>query len=729
MRHKIKITLASLMVATASVLPVMARNAIVQVDDVAEYVFPANGTKSPSSFTYMPDGLSYLMLTDNGKKVRSFDTASGKETGVVLDLADTRETKINSIEGFSLSPDGSMMLVWRESQSVYRRSFTASYYVFNIKRNILVPLSTDHPRQMAPLFSPNNRMVAFVSDNNIYLKKLDYNSEVAVTTDGVRNEIINGIPDWTYEEEFSTSRSMTWSPQSDMLCFIKYDEKEVPLYSFPMYQGACHPIEEYELYPGAYSYKYPVAGCTNSKVSVHSYDIDTRKIKPVTISAPGIEYIPRIAYAPNGQLLITTLNREQNRMEIYTANPRSTVVKSILVEESKTWIDPSTYENMKIEDKSFVIISSRSGFAHLYRFSFTGQLLSTMTRGEWDVTDYYGTDGLGNIYFQSTRNGAMNRTVTKIDQKGMETTIGKENGTTSLSFSPSMNYFTMSYSSVETPPIYTLNNSKLKQLRILQDNSEVASRYASAPKREFFTINSDGYQLNAYMVKPSGFSSSTKYPVIMWLYNGPGSQEVLNRWSIDWQQAAAELGFLVVCVDGRGTGGRGSSFQSVVYGNLGHYETIDQVNAARYLATLPYVDSSRIGVSGWSYGGYETLMCAQATDSPFAAAVAIAPVTNWRYYDTVYAERYMNTPQANIEGYVESAPTTHASKMNCDLLLMSGTADDNVHFSNTVEYVSRLQVEGKLCNMLVFPNMNHSIYGCNARVLVYTNMLRFFKNM
>jgi len=713
-------------VAEVSVYAASGRD--VSVDKVAPYVYPQNATSGPGSFTYMPDGLSFLKITDRGTKITAYDTATGKETGVILDLSTTRETSIGSIEGFSLSPDASKMLVWRNRQNVYRHTFTAEYYVYNVERNILLPLSIEHPRQMSPLFAPNNRMVAFVADNNIYIKKLDYNSEVAVTVDGERNKIINGVPDWTYEEEFSTSVSMTWSPAADMLCYIKYDESQVPMYSFPLYQGACQPIDEYALYPGSYSYKYPVAGQVNSVVSVHSYDIDTRKTKAVKLSASGIEYIPRIEYAPGGNLVITTLNREQNRMEIYSANPRSTVVKSILVEESRTWIDPATYEDMHLETGSFVIVSSRSGFNHLYRFSYTGQLLTQLTRGEWDVTAYYGTDALGNMYYQSTREGAVNRTVTRVDRKGVETTVGEPKGTTSLAFAPAMNFFTMSYSDVNTPPVYTLYNNKLRRVRTLEDNALVASRYASVSRREFITINSDGNQLNAYIVKPVDFKASNRYPVIMWLYNGPGSQEVLNRWSIDWQQAAADEGFIVVCADGRGTGGRGRAFQDVVYGNLGYYETIDQVNVARYLSTLPYVDGARIGVAGWSYGGYETLMCAQADQSPFAAAVAVAPVTDWRYYDTVYAERYMNTPQANIEGYINSAPLSHTSKLASRLLLMSGTADDNVHLGNTIEYVSRLQFSGKLCDMLLFPNMNHSIYGCDSRALVYTNMIRFFKN-
>lgn len=699
----------------------------VNPDEVAEFVYPSNAVAAPKTFAYMPDGMSYLQLNPDGNKILSYDTATGNETGIVVDLENTRETKIPAIEGFSISADGSMLLLWRFSEPVYRRSRTAEYYTYNIYRNILRPLSTDHPRQMSPIFSPDSRMVAFVADNNIYIKKLDFNSEVAVTTDGELNKIINGIPDWTYEEEFTTTLSMAWSPENEMLCYLKYDETEVPMYSFMLYEGSCAPRDRYALYPGEYSYKYPVAGQKNSKVTLHAYEVDTRKTKQINFSDAAIEYIPRINYATPSQLIVSTLNRRQNRLEIYTVNPRSTVVKSILVEESTTWIDPIAYEGLDVKADGLVITSGRSGFNHLYRYSLTGQPLGQLTSGDFDVTAYYGTDAAGNIYYQSTRNGSINRVVTRKDKKGAETTVGAAEGTTSLSFAPRMNYFTMSYNSVNTPPVYTLYNNKLKSLRTLEDNARVSSRYSGTGRREFTTFTSDGYQLNAYIVKPVDFNPSRKYPVIMWVYNGPGSQEVLNRWSIGWEQVAAREGFIVVCVDGRGTGGRGVRFQSMVYRQLGHYETIDQTNVARSLSQLPYVDPQRIGVCGWSYGGYEALMCAQAEDTPYAAAVAIAPVTSWKYYDTVYAERYMDTPQANFDGYYESAPVSHAAHLGCPLLVMTGTADDNVHMSNTIEYVSRLQAAGKLCDMLLFPNMNHSINGCNARSLVYAKIIDFFK--
>ncbi|MDE6802431.1 MAG: S9 family peptidase [Muribaculaceae bacterium] len=724
-----KIFLTTSMTLVAGVGSMSAgRPQTVEPSAVAAYVYPANTPAAPSSMTFMPDGQTYLMLSSDGKQIKSYETATGKETGVILDLENTRETKLSSIEGFSLSDDGTILIVWRFSEKIYRRSMSAEYYTYNIYRNILRPLSTEHPRQMSPVVSPDSRMVAFVADNNIYIKKLDYNSEVSVTTDGEKNSVINGVPDWTYEEEFATTVSMAWSPENDFLCFLKYNETDVPMYDFMLYQGSCNPMDTYELYPGEYSYKYPVAGQRNSRVTLHSYEVDTRKTKQIEFKDATIEYIPRIAYATATQLVVTTLNRPQNRMEVYTVNPRSTVVKSLIVEESRSWIDPIAYEGMDVSKAGIVLNSARSGYNHLYAYSLTGQLLGQLTSGDYDVTAYYGRDNLGNIYYQSTAQGPVNRIVTRKDRKGVETVIGDAAGTTSISFAPSMSYFTMAYSSIDTPPTYTLYNNKLKSIRTLEDNSSIAGRYAGTPRREFMAFESDGYKLNAYMVKPADFNPSKKYPVIMWLYNGPGSQEVLNRWSIGWEQAAADQGFIVVCADGRGTGGRGNAFQSVVYKNLGHYETIDQINVARSVAQLPYVDASRIGVCGWSYGGYETLMCAQAQGSPFAAAVAIAPVTSWRYYDTVYTERYMDTPQANFDGYIESAPTAHVSRMNTRLLLMTGTADDNVHMSNTIEYVARLQSAGKLCDMLLFPNMNHSINGCSSRSLVYAKMIEYFKN-
>lgn len=699
------------------------------VTSIAPYVYPQNRAATPATMIYMPDGQTYLMPNDSHTQIISYETRTGNQIGVVFDVATSRETKIKSFENFSVSEKGDYILLYNESEMIYRRSFKASYYTYEIRHNILRPLSDKFPKQQAPVMSPDSRAVAFVADNNIFMRKLDYNTEVQVTTDGEKNRIINGVPDWTYEEEFATTCSMTFAPDGETFCYLKYNESEVPTYSFPLYQGSCNPMDEYALYPGRFSYKYPVAGSKNSHVTLHSYDIANRKTKDISFEDSKIEYIPRIMFTSDrNQLLVVTLNREQTRMEIYSVNPRSTVVRSLLTEQHSAWLDPSTYEDITLTPKSLIITSSRSGYSHLYEYSLAGALMRQITSGDYDVTACYGIDAAGSVYYQSTKTGPLNRVVSKLDIKGKTTDLSPADKTASATFAPSMNYYVMRLTDAATPPAYTLFASSGKSLRTIEDNASYASKYGTLPKKEFFTVESDGHSLNAYMIKPADFTASKKYPVIMWQYSGPGSQEVSNAWKLDWDYFAASKGFIVVCVDGRGTGFRGRAFMDVVYKNLGYYETIDQINAAKHIAGLPYVDASRIGIAGWSYGGYETLMCATASDSPFAAAVAIAPVTDWRYYDTVYAERYMLTPAQNEDGYNDSAPLNRARNLKCDLLLMHGTADDNVHLSNTIEFVSRLESEGLFCDMLLFPNMNHSIFGCNARAVVYARMIDYFSN-
>lgn len=710
----------------------VAADAASLVSEIAPYVYPANKSVTPTGFTYMPDGASYLLLSPDGRSIQAFDTKTGKRLDDFFDVSRARETSLEAIEGFELSPDASKVILWVNSQPVYRRSTTAEYYVYEVRSRLLRPLSTEHPRQQSPVFSPNSRMVAFVADNDVYIKKLDYDTEVAVTSDGEKNRVINGIPDWTYEEEFQTACSMAWAPDDLTLCYLRYDETDVPMYSFPVYEGTCERNERYACYPGCYSYKYPMAGRPNSKVTLHSYDVETRKIKDITLPDSKIEYIPRIGYGGQPEtLVVATLNRDQNRLEIYTVNPKSTVAKSVYVEEAEAWIEPATYENMHIGNDSFVVISSRSGYNNLYQYSYTGTLLRTITSGEADVTDYYGSDAAGNHYYQIAAPTPLDRTVRRVDRKGTENDLSRNDGTASAEFSPAMDYMTLKYDNPTTPPVYTLCTATGKAVRVIEDNAAYAAKYAGKmPAKEFFTMTSDGHTLNGFIIKPSDFNPSTRYPAIMTQYSGPGSQSVLNRWEVDWMHYYAQKGYVVICVDGRGTGGRGRAFSDVVYRDLGHYETIDQVNAARYAASLPYVDSSRIGIFGWSYGGYETLMAITADDAPYAAAVAVAPVTDWRFYDTVYAERYMLTPQQNDTGYETSSPMRRALKVKCPLLLMHGTADDNVHLTNTMQYASVLQSAGILFDMFIFPNMNHSINGCNARAVVYAKMLDFFnKNL
>lgn len=717
-------------IATAILLlSTIASQATVTVDQVAQYVYPANAPQS-ASLHFMPDGTSYICKSSDGHRLELFDTATGKALRIVCDIDKTRgDIRLDNIAGYTVSPDGGKLLIYQDSEPIYRRSMRAAYYIYDISRNTLKPLSTAHPLQQAPVFSPDGRMVAFMAqDNNIYIHKTDYGSEVAVTTDGQPNSVINGVPDWTYEEEFSTNRSMVWAPDNSSLAYIKYNEADVPAFGFPLYEGACDPMTQYALYPGEFVYKYPVAGEKNSIVSLHSYDVDTRKTNDIALPGGiGVEYIPSIHFGPEpSQLIATTLNREQNHLEIVKCNPRSTVAETIYRMESDAWIIPEAYENIAYEDDGMVVMDATGGYSHLVRVSYSGQA-TPLTSGQYDVTAYYGKTADGTRYWQSAQPSPLDRQLNKTDRSGKTQTVGHAFGWSSARFSPTMGHYVLTYSNAQTPTVYTLcASAKDKPLRTLEDNAAYAAKFADAPRREFFTVNSDGNELNCYIYKPVGFDPSKKYPVVMTQYSGPGSQEVKNAWQMDWQCAAARAGFVVACVDGRGTGARGRAFEQIVYKNLGHYETIDQNALLRHLQSLPWVDASHIGICGWSYGGYETLMCA-SSGAPYAAACAIAPVTSWRYYDTVYAERYMSTPRQNESGYDTSAPINRVGRMKCPLLLIHGTADDNVHLSNTMELTARLINANVAPQMLLFPNMNHSIYGCNTRALVYTRMLNHFE--
>lgn len=696
------------------------------VTDIASYVYPANAVKGAGINHFMPSEDTYLQ-SEGDRIIKKYDLKTGNEIGTVFDASKTREAHIDTFDSFNISPDGSRLLLATNTTSIYRRSTASTYYVYDIKRNILKPLSRENSTQQCPLFSPDSRMIAFVADNDIWLRKLDYDTEIKVTDDGAAGMFINGATDWTYEEEFQITSTMTWSGDNEMLCFVTFDERDVPVYTLPLYQGSCDPLNQYALYPGSLTYKYPVAGERNSTVTVKSYDVSTRKTVELKISDRPIDYIPRIDFVPGGtQLLVTTLNRDQNRLEIFSVNPRSTISKSIFVEESDCWLEPEIYENLVITPQSLIINSSRTGYNNLYEYNLTGSPLRTLTNSDYDITHCYGISADGTVWYQSVGSSPLNRALHRIDPKKGDETVFDIDRTTWAQFNQSMSYMIVGQSSATTPPQYSLADGRGKIIRTLENNEAVIAKYAGLPEKEFITIMSDGVSLNAYIIKPLNFTPGQKYPVIMTQYSGPGSQEVLNKWSVDWQQYASINGYVVVCVDPRGTGGRGRKFMDVVYRNLGYYETIDQINAANYIAGLDYVDGSRIGICGWSYGGYETLMCMTDRRSPFKAGVAIAPVTDWRYYDTVYAERYMLTPQANEDGYNASAPISRAANLSGRLLIMSGTADDNVHPANTFEFVSKLQCNGILCDMLMFPNMNHSIFGCNARSVVYGKMIDYF---
>ncbi len=686
------------------------------------------GKKGIGSVTPSVDGVSYYQMRGASKIVK-VDYKTGAET-VVFDSSTARDCEISQWNGFELSPDESKILLYVNYEPIYRHSFRADYYVYEIRHNKLSKLSNAGREEIAT-FSPDGRMVAYVHQNNIYIKKLDYGSEVAVTTDGKINQVINGVPDWVYQEEFGLLNSLAWAPDNLTLSFIRWDESEVPMYSMQMYNGACNPIKGNELYPSAYEYKYPKAGEANSKVSVISYDVENRTLKTMKVPMNSDDYIPKIVYGKTPErLMVTKLNRHQNEITLYAVNPRSTVAKSIYTEKSSSWLDYSMVTEAVYYDDFFIIRSEKSGWTHLYQYSNSGSLMKQLTTGNWNVTAYYGYDALKRtFYFQTTQVSPLDRTISKVDAKGVVTPIVKGAGTYSAIFSKDMKHYIQNFCDATTPNQYrVISVANGKTVRDLELNEQYAAKYTAVdiPKREFFQFQSEGHMLNGYMIKPLDFNPNKKYPVIMSQYSGPGSQQVLNNWKVDWEEYFATQGYVVVCVDGRGTGNRGKEFESVVYMKLGYYETIDQIAAANYMAKQSFVDANKIGIWGWSFGGYEVLMAMSQLNSPYAVGVAIAPVTDWRFYDTIYAERFMRTPNENENGYNEGSPLKRVKLQKGNLLIMSGTADDNVHITNTYQYAAEMTQQGKLFDMMVYLNMNHSINGCETRLPLYNKVLDFF---
>lgn len=675
------------------------------------------------------DGKHYYRFDDTKAIIEKISYASGEVVGTVFDSNTARYCNIKEWDGFKMSEDESKILLYTDSNPIYRYSFKADYYIYEIRHNKLIKVSPDGGEEIATM-SPDARQVAYVKDNNVYIFKVDYGSTVAVTKNGEKNKIINAVPDWVYQEEFGLLNSFAWSPDNLILSFIQWDETDVPMYKMLMYKGLCNPIAENAFYPNVFEYKYPVAGEKNSTVKVLSYDVETRKLQDMKIPLDSDGYIPNICYSMDSdRLMVSTLNRTQNDLKIYAVNPRSTVSKLIYSETSESWINIGLSNKADFRENTFTILSDKSGYTHLYQYSNSGALIKQLTSGEWNVTDYYGYDEIKKVfYIQTTQRGALNRSIAKVDLKGVITEITTTDGTYSAKFSNDFSYFVQNFSNSTTPNQYTLwNTSKMKKIRDIELNTEYAEKYGlRVPIKEFFTMESEGYKLNGYIIKPTDFNPNKKYPVIMSQYSGPGSQQVLNKWTFDWENYFATQGYIIACVDGRGTGGRGKKFESLVYMNLGYYESIDQLAAAEYMASQPYVDSSKIGIWGWSYGGYETLMAMSQPKSRYAAGVAIAPVTDWRFYDTIYAERYMRTPQENVEGYKKSAPINKVANQKGELLIMYGTADDNVHPANSLEYVAELTSRNKLCDMMVYTNMNHSINGCDVRLPLYKKVLKFF---
>lgn len=670
----------------------------------------------------------YQKSTDGSKIFRIAYKNEANET-TIFNSEELKGCKITDWDGYEMSNDETKILLHTDTKMIYRYSYIADYYVYDVKSQRISKLTDEGGEEIATL-SPDNQKVAFVKNNNVYIKNLADGSITTVTTDGEKNKIINGVPDWVYQEEFGILNSLKWSPSSNTLAFIRFDESQVPMYSMTMYEGDCHPNKDYSLYPGSYDYKYPVAGEKNSVVSVMAYDLATSRLQKMNLPITDNDYVPHIDYGTqDDRLMVSTLNRTQNDLHIYAVNPATTQATEVYAEQSTSWIDSKSANDVMYYDTFFVMPSEKSGYMHLYQYAYDGKLIKQLTSGNENVTEFYGYDKARKQFFYQRTNGPLNRMVESVDAAGKVAALTDGDGTYSAKFNSNFKYYIRTFSSQRIPNQYAIYNVNGKKVRDLELNREFAEKYTAptVPQREFITVESDGYKLNGYIIKPVDFDPNKKYPVIMQQYSGPGSQQVLNKWSLDWQEYFATQGFIIACVDGRGTGGREKAFQSVVYQKLGKYESIDQIAAAKYMASLPYVDAKHIGIWGWSYGGYEALMAMSTPGSDYAAGVAIAPVTSWKFYDTIYAERYMRTPQENPDGYRDGAPLENTDKLKGKLLIMWGSADDNVHVINSMQYISKLHGQGNQFDMMIYPNMNHSINGCSVRLPLYQRVLNFFK--
>lgn len=704
------------------------------VKDVASGAFAAKGIPSMRPIEGTDQ---YARLSDDGRQIVQCSFKDGKQTAVLFDVSKTIGEKISRFDGYSFSPKGDKMLIQTNTERIYRRSYKADFYIYNIKTTKLERLS-DGGKQQVPLWSPDGNQIAFVRDNNIYLVKLLYdNAESQVTKDGKRNEIINGIPDWVNEEEFGLNRSFCFTADGTMLCWIKYDESKVKTYSLQLFKGLKPERKEYAEYPGLYSYKYPKAGEVNSTVTAWSYDIKSHQTRQLQVPIDKEGYMPRIKTTDDAsRIIVYTMNRHQDELNLYAVNPRSTVANLLISEKSKCYVKEEAMEGIIIGHSNILVPSDRDGFMHLYIYNMAGTQTRKVGDGSYDITAVYGLDeATGDVYYQAADINPHDRQIYVNHKNGKTERLSDREGWNTASFSGDYKYFINTWSDYNTPYVYTLRNQKGKLISTLEDNSALRQKTASygwTAKVPFTFTTSEGIKLDGWMIRPAGFDASKKYPVILYQYSGPGSQQVVNSWNAGsmgqggaFDYYLAQEGFIVVCVDGRGTAGRGSDFEKQVYQRMGDLEAKDQVETALWLGTQSYVDSSRIGIWGWSYGGFCTLMSMSEGRNVFKAGVAIAPPTNWKYYDSVYTERYMRTPQENPEGYGIN-PINRAQKLSGALLICHGVADDNVHPQNTFEYSEALVQADKDFKEVLYTNRNHSIYGGNTRNHLLRQVANFF---
>ena len=680
----------------------------------------------------------YAQISQDGKKIVQYSFKTGKQTAVLFDVAHTQGETIDSFDGYIMSPDGKHILIRTETQMIYRRSYKAVFYIYTVQSRKLERLSDGGPQEM-PIWSPDGTKVAFMRDNNIFLVQLLYgNAESQVTKDGKFNEVINGVPDWVNEEEFSFNTAMTFNADGTMICWIRYDESAVKQYSLQLFRGSHPSKDEYATYPGAYSYKYPKAGEVNSKVTAWSYDVKSHRIQQLQVPLDADGYMPRIRPTddPN-KVVVYTMNRHQDVLNLYDVNPRSTVAQLLIKESVPKYIKEESVESILMGKDYILMPSDRDGYMHLYLYNQNGKLVRKIGVGNYDITAVYGYDeATGDVYYQAAGLNPHDRQIYVAHKNGKTERLTNQEGWNSAIFSGDYKYFINTWSDYNTPYVYTTRSNTGKAIATNLDNKELKNKIAQYgwTKKEIFSFTtSEGVKLDGWMVKPADFDASKRYPVIMFQYSGPGNQQVVNSWDAGsmgqggaFDMYLAQQGFIVVCVDGRGTGGRGADFEKCTYLNLGALESKDQVETAIYLGTLPYVDKDNIGIWGWSYGGFCTLMSLSEGRGVFKAGVSVAPPTDYRFYDTVYTERYMRTPQENPDGYNDNA-ITRAPKLHGSLLICHGVADDNVHPQNTFEYAEALVQADKDFKENYYTNRNHGIFGGNTRNHLLRQIANWFE--
>ena len=687
--------------------------------------------------TFRTNGLDVLRSLNNGKeysvlnynriaKASTIDVYNYKSGEKVRTLVSSSDLAgIDNIATYELSKDESKLLLATDLEQIYRHSALGTYYVYDINLKTLTLVSTHKIQE--PTFNNSGSKIAFGFNNNLYVKNLQSGTETQLTTDGKKNSIINGITDWVYEEEFAFVRAFDWNKDGTKIAYIRFDETNVPEFSMDIYGK--------DLYQTQQVFKYPKAGEANADVSLHVYDLSSEKTSNVDVSGFNSYYIPRIKWTNDKNVLSVQLtNRHQDIVDLVFVDSDKNSTSLVLKETDKAYVDIT--DNLTfLNDNSFIWTSEKSGWNHIYHYDKTGKLINNVTKGEWEITNYYGFDqNTGRIYYQSTENGSINRDVYSVLASGKnKVRLSNQTGNNSGSFSADFSVYINSFSNSNTPPTYTLHESlKGNQLREIVNNDALENSLSGykVSQKEFSTIKVNGNDLNMYMIKPLDFDPNKEYPLFMYQYSGPGSQQVANRWggSNDyWHQMLAQEGFIIACIDGRGTGLKGRDFKKMTQKELGKYEVEDQIAAAQKLGALPYIDANRIGIWGWSYGGFMSSNCLFQAADTFSMAIAVAPVSSWRFYDTIYTERYMETPQENASGYDENSPISHVDKLKGDFLLVHGSADDNVHVQNTMRLVEALVQADKDFDWAVYPDKNHGIYGGNTRLHLYKKMTRFIK--